>query len=99
MKLDISYQPTEFQLPQLSESNFTEVFIRHPKKPLWRHYDVTSQYLAFKVAHFVELNRGYHPAKFHWPKLSGSDFTRDGGEHPPQTYTLSKSPVLIGIKF
>ena len=30
-------------------------------------YDVTSQYLAFKIAHFVELNRGYQPAKFRWP--------------------------------
>ena len=41
VKLIISYQRTKFQIPQLSESIFTEVFIRHPEKPLWRHYDVT----------------------------------------------------------
>ena len=23
---------------------------------------------------------------------------RAGGKHPPQTYTLSKSPVLIGLR-
>ena len=34
VKLVTSYQPAKFQIPQLSESNFTEVFIRHPKKPL-----------------------------------------------------------------
>ena len=33
-KLIIMYQPAKFQIPQLSESNFTEVGIRHPKKPL-----------------------------------------------------------------
>ena len=60
-----------------------------PPKILLRHYDITSQYLAFKIAHFVELNRKYQPAK-----LSGSTFTRAGGKHPPPTYTLSKSPVL-----
>ena len=37
MKLYISYQPAKFQISQLSESNFTEVFIRHPK----RYYDVS----------------------------------------------------------
>ena len=31
VKLVISYQPAKFQIPQLSESNFTEVGIRHPK--------------------------------------------------------------------
>ena len=41
VKLIISYQPAKFQIPQLSESNFTEAGIRHPKKPLGRHYDVT----------------------------------------------------------
>ena len=55
VKLAISYQPAKFQIPQLFESNFTEVFIRHPKIPLWRH----SQYSDFKIAHFVELNRSY----------------------------------------
>ena len=28
------YQPAKFQIPELFESNFTEVFIRHPKIPL-----------------------------------------------------------------
>ena len=32
VKLFISFQPTKFQIPQLSESNFTEVFIRHQKQ-------------------------------------------------------------------
>ena len=32
-------------------------FIRHPKIPWWRQYGVTSQYLLFKIAHFVEINR------------------------------------------
>ena len=96
MNLLISYQSAKFQeVLQLSESNFTEVSIRHPKTPLWRHYDVTSQYLVFKIAHFVELSRSYQPAKFHLPRLSVSNFMRAGGKHPPQTYTLSKSPVLI----
>ena len=36
--------------------------------------------------------------KFHFSWLSGSNFMRAGGKHPPQTYTLSKSPVLIGLK-
>ena len=34
VKQIISYQPAKFQTPQLSESNFTKVGIRHPKKPL-----------------------------------------------------------------
>ena len=33
-KLIISCQPAKFQIPQLSESNFTEVGMRHPKKQL-----------------------------------------------------------------
>ena len=100
VKLVISYQPAKFQIPQLSESNFTEVFIGHPKKPFWRHYDVTSQYLAFKIAKFMELNKRYQPSKCHWPRLSRSNFTRAGGKHPPppKTYMLSKSPVLIGLR-
>ena len=59
---------------------------------------MTSQYLVFKIAHFVEINRRYQPAKFHWPRLSGSKFTRAGRKHPPppptgQIYTLSKRPL------
>ena len=34
VQLNISYQPAKFQIPQLSESNFTEVFKRHPKIPI-----------------------------------------------------------------
>ena len=40
------------KIPQLSESNFTKVSIRHPKN----HYDVTSQCLVFIIAYIVELN-------------------------------------------
>ena len=98
MKLVTCYQPAKFQISQLSESNFTEVFIRHPRKPLRRHYDVTSRYLAFKIVHFVELNKRYQPARFHWSGWSGSNFTRAGGKHPPRLNTLSKSPVLIGLE-
>ena len=76
MNLLTSYQSANFQVLQLSESNFTEVSIRHPKTPLWRHYDVTSQYLVFNIAHFVEISRSYQPAKCHWPGLSGSNFLR-----------------------
>ena len=46
--------------------------------------------MVFKIAHFVELNRSYQPAKFHWPNLSGSNFTRGGGK--------SKSPVLTALR-
>ena len=53
--------------------------------------------MDLKIENFVELNKKYQPAKFHWPRLSGSNFTRAGGKHP-QTYMLSKSPVLIGLK-
>ena len=63
VKLAISYQPAKFEITLLSESNFPDVFIRHPKKTLWRHYDITSQYLAFQIAHFVELDRRYQPVK------------------------------------
>ena len=52
MTLFISYQAAKFLIPQLSESNFTKVSIRHPKN----HYDVTSQCLVFIIAHIVELN-------------------------------------------
>ena len=36
VKMIISYQPDNFQIPELSEQNFTEVGIRHPKN----HFDV-----------------------------------------------------------
>ena len=63
LKLVIRHQPAKFQMPQLSESNCTEVFIGHPKNLLWRHYDVSSEYLAFKIAYLVELNKKYKPLK------------------------------------
>ena len=46
----------------------------------------TSQYLVFKIAHFVELNRSYQPAKFQWPRLSElSEILRGGrGNFPDQ---------------
>ena len=34
VKLIISYEPAKFQIPQLSESNFTEIGIRNPKKTI-----------------------------------------------------------------
>ena len=84
----ISYHSGKFQVLQLSESNFTEVSIRHPKTPL----DVTSQYLVSKIAHFVEISESYQPAKFHWPRLSGSNFMRAGGKHlPPPPSRLTRS--------
>ena len=86
----IGYQPAKFQCCKLSGSSFTERLQKHSD-------DVTSQYLVFKIVHFVELNRRYQLAKFHWPKLSGSTFKRPGGKHLPKPYTLSKSPVLIGL--
>ena len=61
----ISYQPAKFQIPQLSELNFTEVGIRHFQK----HYDVimTSlhNYLVFKIVHFIEVNKSCLVAKVH----------------------------------
>ena len=53
VKLIISYQRAKFQIPELSESNFTEVGIRTPETI------IMSQYLVSKAAHFVELNRSY----------------------------------------
>ena len=69
LKLIISYQTAKFQIPESFESNFIKVSIRKkPKKTISGHYDVTSQYLIFKIAHFVELNRNYQPAKFYWSR-------------------------------
>ena len=44
--------------------------------------DKWTQHLVFKIAHFVELNRRHQPAKFHWLRLSGSNFTRAVGKLP-----------------
>ena len=38
----------------------------------------------------------YQPAKFHWPRLSGSNFRRAGGKHPPDLHALKKpSPYRV----
>ena len=62
-----------------------------------RHYHVTSQNLAFKIAHFVELTRSYQSSKF--IDLGCLDQILRGmmKNTPPQNYTFSKSPVLIGV--
>ena len=93
VKLDISYQPAKFQIPQLSESNFTKVLKRNPQN----NYDVTSQYLVFKIAHSVGPNRRHQPAKFHLPRLSASNFTRAGGKHPLRL-TRSQKPSPYRVK-
>ena len=49
--------------------------------------------LVFKIAHFVEHNRSYQPANFHWPSFSGSNSMRGGGKHfppPPPRFTRSQ---------
>ena len=52
--------------------------------------------MAFKIAHFVELNGNYYPAKFHWPSLSGSNFTRGMENTPPDLHALKKpSPYRV----
>ena len=50
-----------------------------------------------KIARFVELNRRYQPVKCDWFRLSGSNFTRAGGKHPPpDLHTLKKpSPYRV----
>ena len=60
---------------------------------------VTSQYLVLKIAHFIELNGSYQPAKVRWPELSGSNFTRGGGKHPPDSHALKKSRYNDDAKF
>ena len=77
---------------------FYRGFYKAPQQPLWRHYDVTSQHFVFKIAHFVELKRGYQPAKFHRPRLSGSNFTRAGGTPPPDLHAL-KMPSPYKVNF
>ena len=97
MKLIISYQPAKFQIPQLSELNFTEVGIRH----LQKHYEVIMMslhnYLVFEIAHFVELNKSCLLPKFIGIAFSDQILRGLVVNTPPQTYTLSKSPVLIGL--
>ena len=92
MKLIFSYQPAKFPIPQSFESNFTKVGIRYPQTI--DTYDITLQYLVFKIAHFVEINGYYKPAKFHSPGLSGSNFKRSGGKHPPRLTCSQKAQSL-----
>ena len=49
------------------------------------------------MAHFVELNTSYQPAKFHWPRLSGS-ILREVVENkpPPDLHSLKRpSPYRV----
>ena len=61
-------------------------------------YDITSQYLAFKIPHYVEFNRKYQPGKFHWPSLSGSNFMSAGEKHPPPPPPPPPPPDLQALK-
>ena len=39
--------------------------------------------------YFIEHNIGYQPGRFHWPRLSVSNFALGGGGSTPfQTYTI-----------
>ena len=96
VKLIISYQPAKFQIPQLSESNFTEVGIRHPKD----HYDVIMT--SLHNVWFSKLHTWWNLIE----AVSLVSFIGLGCldqllwavvDNTPQTYTLSKSPVLIGL--
>ena len=49
---DHNDQPAKFQVPQLSESILQRLV---SQKQLLRYHDVSSQYLVFKIARFVEL--------------------------------------------
>ena len=54
------------------------------------------------MAHFVELNRSYYPAKFHWHRLSGSNFTGGGGgggQHLPSDLHPLKKPSPYRVKW
>ena len=73
------------------------VGIRHTKEGLWRYYDFPSEYLVFKIAQLVKLNRSYQLAKFHWSGLSGANCTRAGGKHPSPDLHVLKSAALIGL--
>ena len=54
--------------------------------------------MAFKIAHFVERNRSYQSAKFHWLRISGSNFMRKGvGKRSPPDLQALKIPVLTGF--
>ena len=97
MKLITGYQPAKFQFPQLSELNSTRGFYTTPLKS---HYDVTLQYLDFKIAHFVELNRSYQHAEFHWPRLCGSNFMDGWWKTPlPRLTRSQKAQSLKGKTF
>ena len=87
---ETAHRLSKFQIPQLSESNFTKVGIRHPKK-IGTSFD---KILIFKIAHFIERNRSYQPARFHWPMFSGSNFTRLTRSQKAQ----SKLTALKGFK-
>ena len=87
------YQPTRFQFCRLSRSSFTEGLLK-------RNDDVmVTSFHTFGIQnfkYFVKLVISYQPTKFQISKLS--NFYEGGGKHPPQTYTLSKSPVLTELR-
>ena len=93
--------------PSVIWMKFYRGFYKTPQKWLWRHFDVSSQYLTFRISHVVELNRRYQSTNTHLPMLSGSNFTRAGGKHPalpPPPHSdlqaLKKpSPYRVKLKF
>ena len=78
----------KFQISRLSGSNFTEVSIKHQK----HHYDVIMTLFHNTVQYklIVLWSTCYQPAKFHWPRLSASNFTEGEGENTPSRLTHSE---------
>ena len=99
MKLIISYQTAKFQIPQLFELNFTEVSVRHLKN----HYDVIMTPLSniwFSKLHILWNMIGAISLPNFIDLACLDQILRGLVENtppPPQTYTLSKSQVLIGL--
>ena len=48
--------------------------------------------------HIVEFNESYYSAKFHWLRLSGSNFTGGGVENTPSDLHALKNPSLYRVK-
>ena len=80
-----SYRLSSCQVsnPSVIWIKFYRGFHKTPPKTImtsfWRYFTI----FGFNIIYFVELNRRYQPAKFHWPRLSGSNFMRAGGTPPP----------------
>ena len=62
MKLVINYEPTKFQMPQLSESNFIEVFVRfaHLVELNKRYQSAKFHWPRLSGSNFMRA-RGKHP--------------------------------------